>query len=29
MDLDRRGDTLTLEVTGPIDAQPLIAELLA
>ena len=29
MKLRRDGDTLTLEVTGPRDAQPLIAELFA
>jgi hypothetical protein len=29
MELDRRGDTLALDVTGPEDAQPLIAELFA
>jgi MerR family copper efflux transcriptional regulator len=29
MDLRRSGDALTLDVTGPEDAQPLIAELFA
>jgi hypothetical protein len=28
-DLDRDGDTLRLEVTGPDQAQPIIAELFA
>src|SRR3954468_22411366 len=27
--LERDGDTLTLDVTGPPDAQPIIAELMA